>query len=300
MPLAAFPKCFLHALCVEKSMTPEEWIRLAATNLDVDGLEFYWGFVPHHDETACKYLRDVLRAYRLTMPMMCYSPDFTQPNPQIRQREIEQQKRAIEITALLGGQFCRVLSGQRRPEISTHDGVEMAADAIVSLLPFAEDCGVTLILENHYKDGFWEFPEFAQRQDVFLQLLNAIPESLHFGVNYDPSNAIIAGDDPIALLEAVKHRVVSMHASDRYFEGGDINDLRRMEADAHFGYAPILKHGVVGQGLNDYDRIFSILKGVGFTGWISIEDGEDAEVGMEHLRLSAEFLRAKMAQHGLV
>ena len=299
MPLAAFPKCFLPALCIEKSMTPEQWIELAADNLDIDGLEFYHGFVPR-DEAGCKYLRGVLQAHNLAMPMLCYSPDFTQPDVQMRQREIGQQKRAIEITALLGGQFCRVLSGQRRPAISTNDGVEMASEAIISLLPFAENCGVTLILENHYKDGFWEFPEFAQRQDVFLQLLNAIPESPNFGVNYDPSNAIIAGDDPLELLEAVKQRVVSMHASDRYFEGGDISDLRCMEADAHFGYAPILRHGVVGQGLNDYDRIFSILKSVDFTGWISIEDGEDAEVGMEHLRLSAEFLRAKMAQHGLV
>ncbi len=299
MPLAAFPKCYLNALCVEKTMTPEQWIHRAADELDIDGLEFYWRFVPHHDEAALKYLRGVLEARGLAMPMMCYSPDFTQPQAEARQREGEKQKRAIEVTALLGGQMCRVLSGQRRPEIPTAEGVKMAAECIASLLPFAKSMGVTLILENHYKDGFWEFPEFAQKQEVFLQLLESIPESPHFGVNYDPSNAIIAGEDPIALLEAVKHRVVSMHASDRYFEGGGLEDLRLLEADARQGYAPILKHGVVGQGLNDYDRIFSILKAAGFSGWISIEDGEDPELGMEHLRLSAQFLRAKMAQHGL-
>ena len=148
---------------------------------------------------------------------------------------------------------------------------------------------MTLILENHYKDGFWKFPEFAQKMDVFLSLLDAIPASPNFGVNYDPSNAIIAGDDPIALLEAVKSRVVSMHASDRFFEGGTAADLRKLEAHPSMGYAPILRHGVVGKGLNDYDKIFSILKSVGFNGWISIEDGEDVSLGMEHLRLSAEF-----------
>ncbi len=299
MPLAAFPKCYLKALCVEATMTPEQWIHRAADELDVDGLEFYWGFVPHRDEAALKHLCAVLQARGLAMPMMCYSPDFIQPEDAARQREIEKQKRAIEVTAQLGGTMCRVLSGQRRPQVSRSDGIHMAADCIASLLPFARSQGVTLILENHYKDGFWEFPEFAQQQEVFLQLLEQIPHSPHFGVNYDPSNAIIAGDNPIALLEAVKHRVVSMHASDRYFEGGDIKDLRRMEADAKQGYAPILKHGVVGQGLNDYDRIFSILKGAGFNGWVSIEDGEDPDAGMEHLRLSADFLRAKMAQHGL-
>lgn len=299
MPLAAFPKCYLNALCVEKTLSPEQWVNRAADELDIDGLEFYWGFVPHEDETALKRLWAVLETRGLAMPMMCYSPDFTQPEAAARQREIEKQQRVIEVTAQLGGHLCRVLSGQRRPAVPITDGVAMAAESICALLPFAAVHGVTLILENHYKDGFWEFPEFAQKRDVFLQLLNAIPPSPHFGVNYDPSNAIIAGDDPIELLEAVKHRVVSMHASDRYFEGGTAADLRQMEAHPQQGYAPILKHGVVGQGLNDYDRIFSILKEVGFAGWISIEDGEDPAVGMEHLRLSAQFLRRKMAEHGL-
>ena len=118
-------------------------------------------------------------------------------------------------------------------------------------------------------------------------------------MNYDPSNTVIAGEDPIAILEAVKDRVVTMHASDRYFEGGTAEDLRKMEANPQTGYATILKHGIIGQGLNDYDKIFSILKKAGFKGWVSIEDGQDPKVGMEHLRLSAVFLRGKMKEHGL-
>jgi sugar phosphate isomerase/epimerase len=118
-------------------------------------------------------------------------------------------------------------------------------------------------------------------------------------VNYDPSNAIIAGDDPLALLEAVAPRVVSMHASDRYLEGGTLADLRRIEADPHAGYANILKHGVIGRGMNDYDRIFSILARHNFRGWISIEDGPDPKTGMQDLRESAAFLAGKMRQHGL-
>ena len=299
MPLAAFPKCFLDALCVERTLTPENWIEMAARELDIDGLEFYWGFVPHDDVAALDRLKKSLDAHNLAMPMMCYSPDFIQTDPLRFQQEIEKQKRVIEVTAQLGGQFCRVLSGQRNPNVARADGVALAAQAINSLLPFAQSHGVTLILENHYKDGYWDYPEFAQKMDVFLQLLDAIPAHPHFGVNYDPSNAIIAGEDPIELLERVKTRVVSMHASDRYFEGGSAADLRKVEADPQQGYAPILRHGVIGRGLNDYDRIFSILKGVGFRGWVSIEDGEDPSVGMEHLRESAEFLRRKMAEYGL-
>ena len=297
MPLAAFPKCFLNEL-VSGAMPLDIWLDMACTSLDIDGLEFYWGFTPR-EEPELKKLRQTIEARHLCVPMMCYSPDFIQPDVEKRREEVEKQKRVIEATAKLGGRFCRVLSGQRREDVSRVEGIKMAADCINELLPFAEKHNVVLILENHYKDGFWDYPEFAQKMDVFLELLHAIPQSPWFGVNYDPSNAIIAGDDPIELLEAVKERVVSMHASDRYFEGGDAGDLRKLEAHPQQGYAPILKHGVIGQGLNDYDKIFSILNSVGFQGWISIEDGEDPVVGMAHLRESALFLRQKMKEHNL-
>lgn len=296
MPLAAFPKCFLDHLCVAKSMSLDQWIERVAAELDVDGLEFYWGFTPR-DEVEIERIRAKAEGLGLSIPMMCYSPDFTQPDAAARAREVEEEKRVIEVTAQLGGKLCRVLSGQRRPELPIDEGVKLAAECIVALLPHAEKHGITLILENHYKDGYWQFPEFAQKREVFLQLLAAIPEHPLFGVNYDPSNAIIAGDDPIQILDDVKHRVVSMHASDRFFEGGTIEDLQKM--GGHTGYASILKHGVIGRGLNDYDAIFSRLAAVGFKGWVSIEDGDQPDVGMEHLRLSAEFLRAKMKQHGL-
>ena len=43
----------------------------------------------------------------------------------------------------------------------------------------------------------------------------------------------------------------------------------------------------VGQGLNDYDTIFTILSDAGYDGWVSIEDGMN---GMEEMRESALFL----------
>jgi sugar phosphate isomerase/epimerase len=298
MPLAAFPKCFLEEMVVAKTISVPQWIDMAADELDIDGLEFYWGFAPREPDSINR-VRSYAAARRLSIPMMCYSPDFTKPDASERAEEIANAKQAVETTAALGGKYCRVLSGQRRPEISRQDGIRMAAECIASLLPHAEKHGVTLILENHYKDSFWEYPEFAQKREVFLELLAAIPSSPWFGVNYDPSNAIIAGEDPIALLQDVKERVVTMHASDRYFEGGTFEDLKKVDADPQKGYATILKHGVIGLGMNDYDQIFTILKSAGFKGWISIEDGQDPAHGMEHLRLSADFLRVKMAEHGL-
>jgi sugar phosphate isomerase/epimerase len=287
--LAAFPKCFMDELCVHKTMSVFEWIELAST-LGVDGLEFYSGFL-ENDDAYLERIRVALNRHRLAMPMLCCSPDFTQPDPVLLQEEIEREKTMIEVTAKLGGKFCRVLSGQRRPEISREVGVAQVVRVIKGLLPFAEKHDVVLIIENHYKDNYWTHPEFAQKMEVFVEIVNAI-DSPWFGVNYDPSNTILAGEDPIELLEAVKHRVVTMHASDRYLKSGTIEDLRKEEDSA--GYASRLAHGVIGRGLNDFDAIFSILSSVKFKGWISIEDGVN---GMEELRESVRFLRRKIDEH---
>ena len=98
---------------------------------------------------------------------------------------------------------------------------------------------------------------------------------------------------------SVLPRVMTMQASDRYLEGGTLEDLRRQDGDPKHGYAKILRHGVTGRGLNDYDRIFGTLAGAGYDGWVSIEDGEaptEAE-GLENLRESARFLRSRFAEH---
>lgn len=289
--LAAFPKAYMHALCKDGSMKVAEWIELAAT-LDIAGLEFYAGFLELADEAYWTLARRQTEDAGMVIPMLCCSPDFTHPDAGFRNIEIAKQKRWIEMTAALGGSYCRVLSGQRRPELTIDEGVRLAADSIEACLPYAQQRGVTLILENHYKDDFWEYPEFAQAMDVFCDLVAAIDHP-NFGVNYDPSNAFLAGDDPIELLRRVSDRVVTMHASDRYLLSGTIEDLRAEEGGS-VGYAKRLSHGEIGKGLNDYDAIFRELVSKGFDGWISIEDGVD---GIDQLRRSVAFLKKKIAEH---
>src|SRR2546426_3090411 len=98
-------------------MTNEQWIEQAAHRLDIDGLEFYWGFVPYDDDARLQRIRKLVESHGLAIPMMCYSSDFTKPSAADRAEEIQKQAHAIETTAVLGGKICRVLSGQRRPEI---------------------------------------------------------------------------------------------------------------------------------------------------------------------------------------
>jgi len=288
--LAAFPKAWMDDLTLTGKMSLREWLDIAQS-LKVDGVELYFDFIDLKDASNWPTTKRMCEDRGLAMPMLCVSPDFTHPDPAFRQKQVDQQRRMIDMTAALGGQYCRVLSGQRRPEVTREQGLTYAADCITACLPHARERGVTLILENHYKDNYWQYPEFAQRTDVFVDLVDRIHDA-NFGVNYDPSNTILAGEDPLVLLGKVKDRVVTMHASDRYLASGTIEDLRKEEDSV--GYAKRLRHGEIGKGMNDYDAIFSELKGVGFDGWISIEDGVD---GVEQLQRSVVFLREKIRRH---
>ena len=127
--LAAFPKCFMDALCVDHSMTIFEWIEMAST-LDVDGLEFYSGFVDSLDEPTLEKVKQALRVKKLEMPMLCYSPNFTLPTRCSGNRRLPKQNAMVDLTARFGGKFCRVLSGQAYPDVSRQQGVAWVLDCI--------------------------------------------------------------------------------------------------------------------------------------------------------------------------
>ncbi len=288
--ISVFPKCWFDELCRgEKDYA--EWLYQAAT-LGGEGVEHYDGFFRSLADEDVDPIRRVMDETNQISSMLCFSPDFTHPDADERARQVERQKAAIDLTARLGAKHCRTLSGQRYPEMTRADGIARTVEGIRRSLDYAEQRGVILCMENHYKDGLWKFPEFAQPEDIFLEIVEQI-DSPHFGVQYDPSNATVGGFDPIAFLEKVKHRVVTMHASDRYLAAGaTLEDLK--SADGAAGYSALLKHGVTGQGLNDFDAIFRILSSVGFDGWISVEDGMN---GLGELRESVEFLKTKRAQY---
>jgi len=288
MRISVFPKAFIGPISVERTMTPFEWIELATT-LPVDGLEMHSGFFYAEDPSMVDRIGDALVSNGFEMPMLCASPDLVNPDEDQRKREFDEEVRMIGIASRLGGPgvTCRVLTGQAHPEVDVETGLEWASDAIERLIPIAREHGVTLVLENHYKASTWQYPEFAQRKAVFMELLDRIQERVWFGVQFDPSNAITAGENSADFLESVIDRVVSMQASDRYLlPGTDLESLRL--ADGTIGYSPALQHGVIGRGLNDYKRIFSILTENGYDGWISIEDGIN---GMDEMRESAIFLQ---------
>ncbi len=273
--ISVFPKCYFDLLC-RGEMEYVSWIQDAAT-LGGEGVEHYDGFFRSFAAADVDPVVAAMADTGQVSSMLCFSPDFTHPDAAERARQVERQKTAIDLAVRVGTPFCRTLSGQNRPGLTRDEGIERTVDGLRRSLDYAERRGVTLCLENHYKDGTWRYAEFAQPEDIYLEILDRV-DSPHLGVQYDPSNALVGGYDPIRFLEKVIPRVVTMHASDRSFENGE------------------LKHGETGKGQIDYDAVFRILSAAKFTGWISVEDGMN---GLDELRRSVEFLASKRSEYYL-
>lgn len=288
--ISVFPKFEFDEL-VNGSASFERWIRDAA-GLGGEGIEHYDGFFRSLAPADVDPIVRLIGETGQVTSMVCFSPDFTHPDADERLRQVERQKAAIDLTVRLGARHCRTLSGQRYPGLSRGEGIARTLEGIRRSLDYAERRNVVLCMENHYKDGTWRYPEFAQPEDIYLEIIGQI-DSPHFGVQYDPSNAFVGGFDPVQFLEKVRHRVVTMHASDRYLApGATLDDLAT--GDGALGYASALKHGETGRGMNDYDAIFRLLAGVQFDGWISVEAGLE---GVDEIARSVQFLQRKREEY---
>ena len=94
--LAAFPKGFIKQL-VSGEMSIYDWIKLG-DELNVDGLEFYNNFADVKDPANWAKVRKAVEDTGMVIPMMCASPDFTIPDEALRNKEIEKEIFAIEMS----------------------------------------------------------------------------------------------------------------------------------------------------------------------------------------------------------
>jgi sugar phosphate isomerase/epimerase len=296
--IAAFPKAFFDQLIARSDITVEDFIR-RSRSLGLEGVELYPSFLRGTDDATIARLHGVADDVGVELPMMCSSPDFVNPLHGAWERAVEDMHELVDVMAELGSpggwRSVRVLSGQAWPDVPEVEGITRAVEGIKAVLSYAASKRVWVVIENHYKDGLWTYPEFAQSTERFLGIINQIA-SPWFGINFDPSNALVVGEDPLSLLNRVVDRVRCVGASDRWIHPGyGPEDLRAYRGK---GYPDILQHDVVGQGQNDYPAILCRLANAGFVGWISIEDGAaGGEQGFADIAASAQFLGEQIDQY---
>ncbi len=101
LKIAAFPKCFIDEIAGRQSMSVFGWIDMARS-LDADGLEMYDGFFTSLEPAYLDRVGDAIAAAGFAMPMLCCSPDFSNPDPDARKRAVNREAQLIAVARRFG------------------------------------------------------------------------------------------------------------------------------------------------------------------------------------------------------
>ena len=272
MKLSCLPVSLYDDIFTGKS-TVADWIRLGA-ELGLDAVDFSIKFFPQRDAETLKHTRDTLEKFSIEPCMLaCYS-DFTHPDAAQRAQELIDLKADVALAKALGAKFIRVTAGQNHPGIEREIGVRWVTDGFRRALDEAERHGITLAYENHTKGAPWDYWDFSQPTEIFLEILDALSDT-PLGVCFDTANPLVLGENVLALLEEVVHRVVVLH----------IFDLREVG---------VFEAVRVGTGASPIPQIFSRMRQADYDGWLSIE--EASRLGQEGFTQSIEFVRETWEQ----
>ncbi len=267
MQLSCLPVSFFTDI-IEGRMSVAEWAQMGA-ELELDAIDLSILFVPDPSPTSMRRLRRDIEAAGTSVAMITSYPDFTHPDPAVRQRELARAQEVVGVAAGLGARMVRVTAGQAHPETRRADGTAWAIEGLVRLAEATRGSGVTLVYENHAKPGAWTYTDFSQPPAIFLEIARGVAGS-GIGINFDVGNAAAFAENPLELLEAVIDRVVSVHASDTASRGQ-------------------LRHVLLGTGVTPYSALFERLVRSGWDGWICLEEASGQ--GRAGVEAAIQFVR---------
>ncbi len=260
LPVSLFPQL------ISGGMHISEWAD-AARGMGFDAVDLSILFVKGRTPTGLKSIRTQLGG--MPVAMITTYPDFTQPDENLRAKELAHAVSDIAVASELGAGFIRLTAGQVHKGLPDEAGIRAVRDCFEVCCEKAERWGVVVLLENHSKPGAWERPDFDFHTQRFLALVDALKD-LPVGINFDTANTYALGDDAPGLFAQVYDRVKSIH----------INDIRDVSKLEFVG---------IGDGTAPISSIFSVAKARGYDGLLSIE--EVGREGLEGIRRS--FSRAK-------
>ncbi len=212
----------------DKEKVPIERCIDDAARMGFDGVEILHVQMEDAEKPANSHLQKLKKqAFSLGLDLMGFSTHqtFLTPDKEKRQQNIDHTIRCIEIAYRLGIPTMRVNTGRwgtskdfddlmahrgiepNLPGYSDDDGFKWVIDCFEKCLPKAEECGVTMGLENHW--GLGRTPEGV------LRIVNAI-KSPWLMITLDTGNFL---EDPYDRLEQLATQTILCQAK-TYYGGG--------------------------------------------------------------------------------
>lgn len=177
-------------------------------------------------------------------------------------------QKAIRFAATIGAPVVNTDEGIRPTWVSLEDAFQVMKYTLTTVLRTAERYGVNVGIEPH---------QSISRTTEGLLRIATLVKSPRLRVNYDTGNAFLAGEDPYAGLQAVRHLLVHVHAK----------DIAIQQAEAEKGKVTGTAVGCAcGDGVIDWAKIVTILRAANYDGVLSVECGTPGQAArsLAHLK----------------
>ena len=239
-------------------------------SLGLDAFDLGLILLKNHTPRYIRQVCDDISSEGIPLCMVTTYPDFTHPDPLQREREFDFLVHDIALASAVGAKYLRVTAGQAHPSTSRRQGVEWAVDYLKRSAPVSDKYNITLVYEDHSKPGAWDYMDFSNQPDIFLEIADRIRDT-SIMINFDTANILVAGHDgTLDVLSKVIDKVATIHVAETGTKG-------KMD--------PV----PIGSGLVPFEEIFSYLKSKNFEGWLCLE--EWGNNGLEGVQKAVSFVR---------
>lgn len=233
-------------------MTTCEYARFCKS-LSLDGFDLGLILFKNHTTRYIEQFKKEIEEEGIPLVMVTTYPDFTHPDALQREREFDFLTHDIALASAMGAKFLRVTAGQAHPATRKQEGIKWAVKYLKKAAPLSDKYGITLVYEDHSKPGAWDYMDFSNPPDVFLEIARQLKDT-SIGINFDTANILVAGEDKtIEILDQVIDKVKTIHVAETATKG-------KMD--------PV----PLGQGIVPFSEIFSYLKSKNFDGWLCLEE----------------------------
>ena len=259
---------------LNNEMTIRDYARFCK-NEGLDGFDLSVILLKNHTPNYIKQLKNEIAEEGIPLVMVTTYPDFTHPDYLEREREFDFLVYDIALASVMGAKYLRITAGQAHPSTSKEEGIQWVVEYLKKAAPISDKYGITLVYENHGKPGVWQYMDFSNPPEIFLEIAKGIKQT-SIGINFDTANILVSGNEnTLEVLDKVFDKVLTIHVAETAMLGK---------------MAPV----VLGTGIVPFKEIFGYLKSKKFDGWLCLE--EFGNKGKEGMQQAITFARQTWAE----
>ena len=274
--------------CVEICCWPQgkaERRYAGVTHIDVDTL----------DEQKAGCINNYLKERGIEISALGYYPNPLDPDEEKSRFYISHIKKVIDASVVLGINRINTFIG-RDKNSSVDDNFARFRVIWKPLIEYAESKKVRIGIENcpmiFTSDEWPGGNNLATTPSIWRRMFNEI-QSDYFGLNYDPSHLLWLQIDYVKPLFEFRDKIFHVHLKDAIVYKEKLDEVGIMAAPNDF-HSPKLP----GMGDIDWDRFFSALNDIRYTGPVCVEVEDRAfEGSFENRRYSLELARRYLVQY---